>query len=719
MLWSAKVRALLVLAVASLPCALAACGGDGAAPNPFDIGEAGAGGEAGAAPVPTGTSPLPTDPGIGGPCADSAECDDQLDCTDDICEPTLARCLFTPVHSRCTDDVYCNGAELCRPGSGCRPGPPVSCSDDSSCTIDVCIEATRSCESTPRDADGDGDPVRNCGGGDCLDTDASVSSLAVEICGNSRDDDCDGAIDDSTCVEPEYDSCADPLLIDASGSYELSLLAARRDFASSCTDGASFRDVVVALVVPDDATDVDVTAVSDGGIPALSLAGSCSDPSTELTCTSGEAFGSGNFGVARTRLRGLPAETHPLIVSLSTAGHVTLDVRYREAEPRPENESCELATELLPDRNELVLTADSAPNLDSACRSEVRDLVYYFELDALSDVEVHAVSLDDYGVPLISLRDAACAPLESELACRQGTPASLFARALAPGTYYLMVGSIGASEIDVRLTLRAPTSPPDNEGCSEPRVLDAGETLNVDLGRSADAVNPECLPGAPDATYLLELDQPSDVLLALRLSDGDVGAVSLAGADCSRDDRLVCALGEQSPIRAIADAVPAGSHRVVAESALGAPVALTAFTRPAQTAVLVGFADTCDDAVVIPEEGGRFLGNTANAEADYEASCDFGSGFPGGAPEQMLSLHLERERRVVFDLSQSAYSTMLVVREASSCPGPEVLRTCVPGYVEGRSFLDRVLPAGDYWVQIDGYDRTFGNWILDVFVVDP
>jgi hypothetical protein len=85
----------------------------------------------------------------------------------------------------------------------------------------------------------------------------------------------------------------------------------------------------------------------------------------------------------------------------------------------------------------------------------------------------------------------------------------------------------------------------------------------------------------------------------------------------------------------------------------------------------------------------------------------------------MLRLELEQERRVVFDLGQSGYETLLVVREASSCPGPELLQTCVPGYVEGRSFLDRVLPAGEYWVQIDGYDRQLGNWILDVFVTDP
>jgi hypothetical protein len=146
---------------------------------------------------------------------------------------------------------------------------------------------------------------------------------------------------------------------------------------------------------------------------------------------------------------------------------------------------------------------------------------------------------------------------------------------------------------------------------------------------------------------------------------------------------------------------------------------LTVFTRPASTPTLVAFADTCEDAVTIPETGGRFLGNTANAQPDYRASCDFASSSPEGSAEQMLRLELSEARRVVFDLGESNYPTLLVVRKADGCPGTELEHACVPGYVDGRSFLDRVLPAGEYWVQIDGYDRRIGSWVLDVFVAEP
>jgi hypothetical protein len=662
----------------------------------------------------------PTNPQHGGPCVDTEQCDDGLDCTEDDCDPMLGRCRFTPVHARCYDDVYCDGFELCEPITGCREGLPVTCNDNSTCTIDVCIEATRSCESRARDADGDGDPVHNCGGGDCLDTDPTVNSGAAEVCGNDRDDDCDGNVDGSDCVQPAHDGCAEPLRIEAPGSYELSLVAAKQDFPSSCLGDDLWSDVVVALVVPDDSPDIDLTVISDNGsVPALALAENCTDPTSELVCVLGELDSSEAVGVARTVLRGLEPDVYPLFVSGTGQGSLRLEVRYRDPAPAPENESCDSPSELLPDENQVVLLAGSTPDLDSACASGVGDLVYRFELAETSDVEIYAVALDDYGLPVLSLRARDCESLSSELACRQGTPANLFARALAPGTYYVAVGARGPTEIDLRLTLRPPSVPPPHEGCENPPLLEPAQTLSIDLGRASDTVNPECLPGAPDATYALELDEASDVLLLARLSDGDFAAVSLSGAECSADDRLACGTGNQSPVRARSNAVPAGSYRVMAESALGAPIGLTAFTRPMQTPVLVAFADTCDEAVVIPETGGRFLGNTGNVEADYEASCDFASGAPGGAPEQMLALSLSRERRVVFDLGESDFSTMLVIREASSCPGPELLRTCVPGYVDGRSFLDRVLPAGDYWVQVDGYDRSSGNWILDVFVADP
>lgn len=52
------------------------------------------------------------------------------------------------------------------------------------------------------DLDGDGSSARLCGGDDCDDNDSAVRPGGLEICGNGRDDDCSGAIDDGCECTP-------------------------------------------------------------------------------------------------------------------------------------------------------------------------------------------------------------------------------------------------------------------------------------------------------------------------------------------------------------------------------------------------------------------------------------------------------------------------------------------------------------------------------------
>jgi hypothetical protein len=160
--------------------------------------------------------------------------------------------------------------------------------------------------------------------------------------------------------------------------------------------------------------------------------------------------------------------------------------------------------------------------------------------------------------------------------------------------------------------------------------------------------------------------------------------------------------------------VPPGDYRVAVESTVGAAVAVAALVRPASPPVLVPFSDDCDDALPIPTTGGTFQGNTANAIDDHSASCDVGTSK--GAPDQFLSLHLDEPSRVVLDARGSAFSVILDVRHADGCPGEELPQGCSAGYVDDKSFVDLRLPAGDYWLQIDGYFGQSGAWTVDAFI---
>jgi hypothetical protein len=703
--------------------------GERSGSDPFrDAGadaRAGSGGEAGENGVGEAGAP----PVLGGACVDDTQCNDENDCTSDFCDGRYDRCRNEPLHAVCDDGNFCNGVESCDRTLGCRAGPVVSCSDANTCTIDVCVEETRDCRHEPRDADGDGDPALSCYGKDCDDFDPLTSSASEERCGNGRDDDCDEAVDEDGCVVPAHDRCGDALSIEADGAYTLSTRGAAADFALSCAPEAAFRDLVVAIIVPDGAPkDVDIVAVAPKTVNAagrtlrtrvaLATVDRCGNAGSETACV--ESVDVADNGTARLLLRSLEPGTHAVYVALDRETDVTLTVHFREATEPPPNLTCGTAVPISPGTPTRALLAGLPDPPLTGCPLETGALYYSLLLEEPRDVRVHAAALDGHGAPVVSLRSARCAEPEDEITCRVSDPAELFARALPEGRYVIAVAGTGPSEVELVVSLSQASDPPPTEGCSAPPALIAGEQELVDLGAHTDAVQIGCLVGAPDASYELELRERSDVMLLHAPSASDQSAVLLVEPQCELSvDVLACETSWMFPVRAVAHDVPKGSVRAIVESRLGSPASLTAFIRPTTNGAAVLRADSCSEAVEIPETGGRFEGNTANLFADYSASCDYGGVTGAGAPDQMLHLVLPKARRVVFDMQGSNYDTLVTVRRDDGCPGKEIEGACAVGYVTGRSFLDVTLEAGEYNVQIDGYDGASGRWVLEVFTATP
>lgn len=649
------------------------------------------------------------DPTVGGPCQDDGQCDDGVGCTLDSCDATLGRCRFSPDDARCDDDTYCDGVERCDVRMGCRPGEPVACSDDDTCTIDACVEATRSCRNEPRDADGDGDPTRSCGGNDCDDTNGLVNGAAMEVCGNGRDDDCDGELDEADCGSPEHDDCEAALRVTESGYFDLDLTATKLDYPTPCaTEEKGFRDAVVMVVVPPgEVMDIDVTAKLDQGEVTLGTAESCGDAES-VSCEVAATTPAGD-PASRTILRAAEPGEHPVYLAASVEGVVQLKVELRPSEPRV-GETCEQASPLVDGGAPLLVRLPGySVDARSECESVTGDAFASFTLEEARDVTLVAEAELGLGLPLLSLRGASC---RAELTCRKSQPGRLFVRNLGAGTYVVMIGGSGPDDVSVRLETEPVSESPPGEGCEEPLVLEPGVEQVVDLSLHQDAVNPGCLAGAPDAAFEFSLAEPRDVALIGRFSDGDQGAVSITDLECSASQACRSGVGTQRVTRY---GLAAGSYRAVIESTRGNPVALSWLERPARAAIHVPFSDDCEQVVTIPESGGRFSGNTGNAFPDFSAGCDVGGQSPGGAPDQILRLRLTEPRRVVLDMQGSAYQTMLSVRAGDLCPGAELPLSCAPGYPATRSYLDLNLQAGDYFVQIDGYDGDYGAWKLDVF----
>jgi hypothetical protein len=264
--------------------------------------------DAGASSTPDADTDAKLDPTLGGPCVDDAQCDDGVACTFDRCDGARNRCRYAPDDSLCDDHVYCNGREVCSIARGCGPGPVVTCQDGDTCTTDTCVEAAHTCAHAPRDNDADGDQDVHCSPGkDCNDLDPTVSSQHAEVCGNRKDDDCDGQVDEQGCISPADDTCAEALAIAAPGTYALSTVGAAKDYAASCgvTTPASARDVVAAITVPAGGPrDVDLWASASAGELAMAVFSACGQAQTELGC------GASGAQVARARVRSVQPGTY-------------------------------------------------------------------------------------------------------------------------------------------------------------------------------------------------------------------------------------------------------------------------------------------------------------------------------------------------------------------------------------------------------------------------
>lgn len=682
----------------------------------------GAGGSsaAGGAPTDAGGAPSEPDPDLGAPCLDDEQCDDGVDCTNDACDDDVGRCRHVPDDGRCHDDVYCDGDEVCKPDTGCVEGAPVPCSDNDTCTIDRCVESTRSCEYLARDMDGDGDAVWNCRDGrDCDDQNPRVSSQHEEVCSNDVDDDCDEEVDEADCASPVYDQCDRALAVDESGSYTLSFVATSGDYGQSCVDADDLLDVVVEISIPEGPPrDVDVVVEGSDFEPVLALQTECGDASSEVQCSRPgvrdlELDQGGR--VARLRAFGLAPGSYALLVFADTEGEALLSVAFEEASTPPANETCASAATLAPGEVTTALPYAAAVDHESACRASAGDLVYEFSLAEPSDVHLYASSLDAFGQPLISLRTEDCASLANELTCRaQGVQAHLFARALPAGKYYALASSVGPTALNLLLELEPASESPDTDDCATAPEFPSSGSATLELGEHTDSIAPGCLVGAVDAAFRLTIEEASDLLLLQNFSAVDQTAVGLA-QDCAEPVALACASSATSPLRLVAPSLKPGEYRVISESAQANSARLAVFQRPATNPILVPFSDDCETAAVIPETGGQFSGNTATLGPNYEASCDYSRTEPPGASDQMLRLSLSEPRRVVFDMRGSEYDTLLVVRKADACPGAELAFACSPNFGVAASYLDLELESGDYFVQIDGYAGASGPWQLEVF----
>ena len=659
-------------------------------------------------------------PYLGGPCVDDAQCDDGIACTYDSCDQAVGRCLNIPDSSQCQDGIYCDGQEVCVPGHGCEPGPVVACDNGNTCETAVCVEATKSCQYSPRDLDGDGDPDRACPPGhDCNDLDPDVSSLHAEVCDNGIDDNCNGLIDEHPCVIPVGDTCANAVAVAGAGTVGLSTVGANDTYATSCSVGhpSAAQNVVAAVTVPPGPNvDLELWATSvEGTSIAVAIDATCGDPTTELACGSG---GTNGATEVRARARDVAPGTYFAIVTTQTPGAVELEVDLLTPTPAPTNVDCASAASITPGTPVVVALVDPPTDVPSACPSSDGEMTYSFALAQPQDVYVYASTTKGSGSPVIGLRDAGCTMATDELGCETATSVPLYERALPAGTYFVTFGGTAPIDGTFVVQLEAPSATPPDQTCASPPMVSNDVSLSFDLAAHDNAIKDGCFPSGPDAAYDLPLTGASDVLLIERIPETEAGGLSFDTPACTAASSLACITGS-TPLRVGQRNVAAGDYRVVIADQLGLQGTLDALVRATvpPTILPAGGAATCATAVDV-SSGGFFTGDTSTISSPGEAQpCDAPEQSP--APEQLLTMTLAQPQRVVLDMEGSAYTTLLDVEQGPSCPGTDVPNACYVGFEAQRSFLDLELDAGQYWLVIEGYAGQKGAWNLDVRVLPP
>lgn len=647
-------------------------------------------------------------PDAGPPCDSDEECNDGIPCTLDSCDTSRRVCRRILDNASCDDGVFCNGDERCNPLRGCEDGPRRSCDDGDVCTVDSCNETDRVCDRRPRDLDLDGDTDFFCtGGGDCDDRNPMRSSLAPEICDDTIDNDCDESVDEPECGAPAYDTCADALDVSAGGTFVLDTRGAVADYGLACAFD-NRGDLALRLTIPAGTGPRDVRISGEGDFfsVALAIRRDCVDGATELECENGFP--------AQIRARSLPEGTYYILVaSLFGSGEVVVNVTLSEPTPPPANETCASATDVSGGGTFTGSFVDVADDTSAACGfGSSPDLFYRFRLDAPADVRVNASATT--GESLSWAVRTACATPSTDFRCAYGSPATGTIHQLAAGDYFLVVEGPSYAEVDFTLAvdILPPTPPLPGDRCDAPIPITPGTTYAGTLVGMEHDYEVSCGFRYRDAIHSFTLASAQDVAIDV---DGGTAYLNVAlRPTCdSEAGQLRCDQG--APARARIRSLPAGTYYVIVEgSSLGAYTLDITLSPPTSPTPVTG-NDNCLSAVVVPETGGVYTGNTFTALPEYmTASC----GFMARSKDVAFRLDLTSRRRVIANTDGSTFDTVLYYY-ASVCPGVEV--ACDDNSGEGtRSLLDVTLNPGTYYFIVDGWGTdSAGDYVFELVTLDP
>lgn len=720
-----RPRLPALLALASL---LAACG-----ETPTTFSDASSGIDAALFDLPETPSPIRLDSAVDGPrgmsCSRNSQCDDGVPCTTDFCAPD-GRCVNLADPRVCDDAVFCNGIETCDARRGCVRGTPVACNDNYACTIDRCDEETKRCVHEPRDFDRDGDPDWRCSGpscdagvpdpdagicwrgGDCDEGNPRVSSLLPEICGDGIDNNCNTFIDamePGGCTRPPGDTCDSAIDVSRGGRFAVSLTGTAGDFALRCSGNRpAQRDVVMRLRLTEPRDLVVSAENAPGGNALLYL-------QPQNTCGSITMSGSTDvrdcvLGFPSVwRARALPAGEYFLVLGAAGGGsagvEASVNVDLRAPTMPPTNDRCDSPTVIPPSggtfTGDLV---DVSDDVLTRCGGTGADLTYAITLTEARDVSVRLSGVGSTSFLTASIIDR-CTRSPTTLRCASGSPAQFTARALAAGTYIIVVEGPRTAGFNLEVTTAPPTTPPPGDTCANPITLLPNSMQSGSYANIEEDVTVSCASGQRDVVYRFTLAERSDVVATVRGALSDVNYLAIQRSCGDRTMESGCRAGfGATGARLSITALEAGTYFLIAKGTLNRDFTVTLDARAPVVPVNVDGNDTCDSAYAIPSGGGTFIGNTSTLRRDYRIWCLSAE----SSEDAVFRYRVDRRSRVIFSTEGSSFDTVMWLTQGETCPGMNLSNACIddaPGLGLAAAF-DVTLDPGVYFVYVAGLNST-------------
>jgi hypothetical protein len=375
---------------------------------------------------------------------------------------------------------------------------------------------------------------------------------------------------------------------------------------------------------------------------------------------------------------------------------------------RPEHDVCEDALVIDASGTYLVETGGAAPDYTLGCTSGVRqDLVASLVIPPGMAQDVSLELQGDLFVTALSLRTD-CAVTTSELACRSGYPATVRMRGLEPGTYYLVMSSLGGpGEMSLTVELSDATPPPTNETCET--AIDVPVPMGGTYTGSFIAVRDDASfscgsSGQGDLFYTFTIPDGGSQTVNVSVASDTGEGMNFAVLDGCGGTTLRCAYG--SPAQGRTYRLGPGTYVIAIEGPSWVEVdySLNVVFEPPSDPVA---GDLCSSAIPITP-GTTYTGTMVGAEDDLAIMCSF------RAPEVVHRFTLADDADVTIEVDGGR--SYLSADISTACPTSMALTVLCSSGVPARARL-RDLAAGDYFLVVEG--TRAGAYTIDVTATSP